>query len=908
MSVSTRSRKAADDDADAKPLSNEEMCMLLNSLKSEVQSLKTARSSDAAEMNSLQMALSSPPPPTSSFHHTLRPTSLAYERFMQEPYRAADRFDRLQSNGSNFNEWVACLNRVLCIAFNSEMSVDDSPSLLDNRSPQENRAISHFIDASVPPDFALCIGVVPLRTSAKHFFEAIKARCCPGSRFQKLKVVRDLLQLLVENASGEPKLNTSIVLSLQHTFALFKKLNVEVDELEGLLAQVACHAPPTLDQEAFDQLVTAAILSKGDEKPSSTFVGQVIINASHRQENPARETSPFVYRFSESHAPTTFPSTPAASHGPRSTFVQGDVRRPPEHLVNRFGASCFHCGRPGHWRADCPHMTGMANPRPRSPSPTPFRPARPATPDKRSHQGSGAHYQRERVSQVHFVEHGASNKVLIDTGASIHLSGAACFALRMRTVSPFRIFFANSNSSILVTQMTTLKLPVQNGTVVVQDVAYSDKINGTILSVGRLCTSGVVPVFDDLALSLFVSGFLVTTTFNNNCWWLDVLSAEGTIRSAAVTPSSTLSKIEMNPIYRPTITNLSPREWHERLGHACDKTVLSFLKQHVPSFDRKNWRPFYCETCATAKSTHRLAKARTDIPKDHPLDLLVSDIMGPFATDPQGFRYLITVRDHASTYSVVYPLKSRSDAPEALLDAINQLRVRLQCTPKALRTDNAREFTSSSFTSSLAKLGVSFFPSLPYSPQENGEAERLNRTLGDMARSMMLESGMPDRFWHFAYASACFMHNWLPNSRCPDSSPHERLFGHQPSIGTLYMFGAEAIVHVPPVQQLHKLAPRGIACRLLKPLMSGGWLLWEPMGDKIVQSASVIFPRFQSRYAPDTAGSKGSLSHIVNRATLGNVPTEEYFRQESEAIDTLPLTKDITVPEHFGQALSGAFR
>ncbi|MBW0464103.1 hypothetical protein O181_003818 [Austropuccinia psidii MF-1] len=214
MSFSTHSKKAADDDADTNHLSNEEMCVLLNSLKSEVQSLKTACSSDAAKMQSLRMALSSPPPPVSSFQTPSRSNSLAYERFMQEPYRAADRFDCLQGNGSNFGEWVACLNRVLCVAFNSEMSVDDSPSLLDNRSPQENQAISHFIDASIPPAFTLCIGVVPSHTLAKIFFKAIKARCCPGSRFQKLKVVQDLLQLLVKNASGDPKPNTSIVLSL----------------------------------------------------------------------------------------------------------------------------------------------------------------------------------------------------------------------------------------------------------------------------------------------------------------------------------------------------------------------------------------------------------------------------------------------------------------------------------------------------------------------------------------------------------------------------------------------------------------------------------------------------------------------------------------------------------------------
>ncbi|MBW0475826.1 hypothetical protein O181_015541 [Austropuccinia psidii MF-1] len=163
---------------------------------------------------------------------------------------------------------------------------------------------------------------------------------------------------------------------------------------------------------------------------------------------------------------------------------------------------------------------------------------------------------------------------------------------------------------------------------------------------------------------------------------MDVVRRKETSWSAAAPSSPCL--LEMNPISLPTSVSLSAHGWHERLDHACDKFVISFLKQHVPNFDLKSWKPFYCEVCSKAKSTHRLARARTNIPKQKPLDLLVLDIMGPFADDAQGFRYLITIRDHVSTYSIVYPLKSHSKAPEAILDAVKQLQVHLGMTPKAL--------------------------------------------------------------------------------------------------------------------------------------------------------------------------------------------------------------------------------
>ncbi|MBW0518749.1 hypothetical protein O181_058464 [Austropuccinia psidii MF-1] len=464
-----------------------------------------------------------------------------------------------------------------------------------------------------------------------------------------------------------PKPNNTIVLTLQRSFALFKKLGTKAKEIEGLLAQAAFHPPPTLDQATFDQLITVAILSKGEEKPSLTFVGQVILNASQTRLEAARLTSHFVYRMSDP------PESASVYPWPKSPY---------------HGKQCA----------------------PRPPSLATFGSTRPITPDLRPSQASTTHYHRERVSQVQFVEQNAENKVLIDTGASIHLSGSTPFATVLQDIPPFRILFAEANSSITISLMTTLKIPIQGGHIIICNVLFSKKILGTILSIGRLCRAGVMPLLSELKLSLLVNHFVVATTFLNDCWWLDIVQKKGTNVSAAVTPSSCL--IEMNPISTSSSKSLSFHEWHEWLGNSCDKLVISFLKQHVLTFDTKQWQPFFCEVCTRAKGMHHLARAHTDILKEKPLELLVSDIMGPFHTNVQGFCYILTVQDHISTYNIVYPLKSRSEAPQAIINC-------------------------------------SFVPSLPYLPQENGEVERLNQMLGDMARAMMTQSGMPTRFWDY---------------------------------------------------------------------------------------------------------------------------------------------------------------
>ncbi|MBW0539263.1 hypothetical protein O181_078978 [Austropuccinia psidii MF-1] len=86
--------------------------------------------------------------------------------------------------------------------------------------------------------------------------------------------------------------------------------------------------------------------------------------------------------------------------------------------------------------------------------------------------------------------------------------------------------------------------------------------------------------------------------------------------------------------------------------------------------------------------------------------------------------------------------------------------------------------------------------------------------------------------------------------------------------------------------------------------MSGGWLLWDQHTNKMVQSASVIFPQFQASGQEDTP-AKDSLTHIMNAMVLGKVPTEQYFEEENWAIASLPLVKDVKIPNHLGQALSG---
>ncbi|MBW0497378.1 hypothetical protein O181_037093 [Austropuccinia psidii MF-1] len=95
------------------------------------------------------------------------------------------------------------------------------------------------------------------------------------------------------------------------------------------------------------------------------FVGQVILSSSRRDDKPPQHASPFFYRLSEPQECPASSPRPCSPYFAKPIALASDVCCPPEHLVDKFGGSCFHCGR-----ADCPHTKGVTNPNPCSAFPS----------------------------------------------------------------------------------------------------------------------------------------------------------------------------------------------------------------------------------------------------------------------------------------------------------------------------------------------------------------------------------------------------------------------------------------------------------------------------------------------------------------------------------------------------------
>ena len=160
---------------------------------------------------------------------------------------------------------------------------------------------------------------------------------------------------------------------------------------------------------------------------------------------------------------------------------------------------------------------------------------------------------------------------------------------------------------------------------------------------------------------------------------------------------------------------------------------------------------------------------------------------------------------------------------------------------KCLRTDRGGEFTSSEFNELCSQQGIKRQLTTAYTPQQNGVAERKNRTVMNMVRSILSGKGIPKPFWPKVVNWAFYVLNRCPTYALTDITPHEAWSGTKPSVDHFRVFGCLAHVHVPDVKR-SKLDNKSFVCVLLgMSEESKGYKLFDPLNKKIVVSKDVIF-------------------------------------------------------------------
>uniref|UniRef100_A0A2N9HKE0 Integrase catalytic domain-containing protein n=1 Tax=Fagus sylvatica TaxID=28930 RepID=A0A2N9HKE0_FAGSY len=293
-------------------------------------------------------------------------------------------------------------------------------------------------------------------------------------------------------------------------------------------------------------------------------------------------------------------------------------------------------------------------------------------------------------------------------------------------------------------------------------------------------------------------------------------------------------------------SSVSPYQWHCRLGHP---SFLN-LQKLVPSLS--DFSSFNCETCELSKHHRATFKLRNDEPCLHPFELVHSDVWGPARTTGLcGARYFVTFIDDHSRLTWVYVLKDRSQLFATFQSFYAEISNQFNAKLLAFRTDNAREYTESSFQEFLTSRGIIHQTSCVRTPQQNGIAERKNGPILAIARALMLQMHVPKSFWADAVLTATYLLNRMPSRVLKGKSPFEILFADKsPFSVPLKVFGCVSFVHnLNPSRD--KLDPRAHKCIFLGySRTQKGYRCYSPSLQKHFVSADVTFFEDVPYYSP----------------------------------------------------------
>ena len=158
-----------------------------------------------------------------------------------------------------------------------------------------------------------------------------------------------------------------------------------------------------------------------------------------------------------------------------------------------------------------------------------------------------------------------------------------------------------------------------------------------------------------------------------------------------------------------------------------------------------------------------------------------------------------------------------------------------------MRSDRGGEFTYKEFNDFCESHRIRRPLMVPRSPQQNGVAERKNKTILNMTRFMLKTKNMPKKFWVEAISCAVYLSNKSLTRNVKDKTPQETWNGRKANVDHLRVFGSIAYTHVPQ-QERSKLDDRSVKHVFVGyDSNSKGYKLYNPSNGKVVVSRDVEF-------------------------------------------------------------------
>uniref|UniRef100_A0A2N9HEH7 Integrase catalytic domain-containing protein n=1 Tax=Fagus sylvatica TaxID=28930 RepID=A0A2N9HEH7_FAGSY len=292
------------------------------------------------------------------------------------------------------------------------------------------------------------------------------------------------------------------------------------------------------------------------------------------------------------------------------------------------------------------------------------------------------------------------------------------------------------------------------------------------------------------------------------------------------------------------------------------------------------------QICCLLAKHHRTSFHPSFNKSSVPFSIIHSDVWGPSrVTNRSNTKWFVSFIDDCTRVSWVYLLKEKSEVISIFQSFHQMILTQFNTRVQVLRSDNGGEYFKKELSAYFHAYGIIHQTSCVDTPQQNGVAERKNRHLLEVARSLMFAMNVPKSFWGDAVLTAAYLINRMPSKVLQFQTPLQSL-SKTHSLPTLLqippkVFGCVCYVHIHK-QHRSKLDPRAQKCIFLGySTTQKGYKCYHPPSTKILVSMDVTFLEDQAYF------SGGDLEHSLQGENL---------QSEEKSWNVLPTLELNSVP------------
>lgn len=404
---------------------------------------------------------------------------------------------------------------------------------------------------------------------------------------------------------------------------------------------------------------------------------------------------------------------------------------------------------------------------------------------------------------------------ILDSGATHHLTNdrAQMFNVKRLSRGEMIQLTTASGNVIEIEEMGCVKYKAKHSDqdITLNNVCYAPNLATNLISVSTIVNSGAQVRFGQQSATIHKNGKMVLEIpKEGNLYVLEQKNKVEIISTQSAMLGTVTSSTDSQSV---NVGKIDSVLWHNRLGHLAQSGLKKLVEaQCVNGLSQLNVKDIkentdLCEGCIYGKS-HRdsFGNSISDEYQAKEInDRAHADLYGPINVnsdgDPitllYGGKYLLTITDEKSRKIFGFILRAKSDAEEHIISWCNQAMIKTGKPLKEFHSDDGGEFRSTKLSDYFKSKGIKRTITNKGTPQHNGIAERVNRTVNEMATSMLHHAKLPLVFWPEAVLTAIYIRNrCITSGNKLNKTPEEIWSGSKPNIEHLKVFGCNAYVHV----------------------------------------------------------------------------------------------------------------